>query len=98
VAGTWHHHLCAWRWTLLLACHGDFNSDACRRRCLARLHKAKIIVSKKLYSISGVTWVTVLNIFFGGNNLSPVRLTGKTTDTDLLWEKNTIILLKRYGW
>jgi len=30
--------------------------------------------------------------------LGPVWLAGKTADVDLLWEKNTIISLKRYGW
>ena len=27
-----------------------------------------------------------------------VRLDGKTADADLLWEKNNVISLKRYGW
>jgi hypothetical protein len=32
------------------------------------------------------------------SDLGPVWLAGKMADTDLLWEKNTVISLKRYDW
>jgi hypothetical protein len=31
-------------------------------------------------------------------NQRPVQLAEETADADLLWEKNTVISLKQYGW